>query len=86
MYRAVRAVGVATLNAFFRKKAKDKRKKRAVQLLRSGNIYAKTNLRDDWSGITNARGDFRQILKTHLHTARMVVRMFRRLPASRLLQ
>ena len=25
----------------------------------------------------NARGDFRQILKTHLHTARIVVRMLR---------
>ena len=36
--RGVRAVGVATLNAFFRKKAKDKRKKQAVQMLRTGNI------------------------------------------------
>ena len=30
--RGVRAVGLATLNGFFRKKAKDKRKKRAVQI------------------------------------------------------
>ena len=36
--RGVRAVGVATLNVCFRKKAKDKRKKRAVQMLRTGNI------------------------------------------------
>ena len=34
-----------------------------------------SNLRDDWSGITNAQGDFRQILKTHLHTSPIVVRM-----------
>ena len=45
MYLAVRAVGVATLNAFFRKQAKDKRKKLAVQMLRTAistcrQIYA----------------------------------------------
>ena len=32
-----------------------------------------TNLRDDWSGITNARRDFRPIVKTHLHTSPIVV-------------
>ena len=36
--RDVRAVGVATLNANFRKKAKDKRKNWAVQRQRTGNI------------------------------------------------
>ena len=50
----MRAVGVATSTSFFRKKAKNKRKKQAVQMLRTGNIYGYTNLRDDWSGITNA--------------------------------
>ena len=36
--RGVRAVGVATSKSFFRKKAKNKRKKQAVQMLRTGNI------------------------------------------------
>ena len=36
--RGVRAVGVATSNKFFRKKTKNKRKKQAVQMLRTGNI------------------------------------------------
>ena len=36
--RVVRAVGVATSKSFSRKKAKNKRKKQAVQMLRTGNI------------------------------------------------
>ena len=44
--RGVRAVGVATSKKKFRKKAKNKRKKQAVQMLRTGNIEAYTNLRD----------------------------------------
>ena len=36
--RGVRSVGVATTTYFFRKKTKNKRKKQAVQMLRTGNI------------------------------------------------
>ena len=74
--RGVRAVGVATSNSFLRKKAKNKSKKQAVQMLRTGNIYAYTNLREDWSGITNARRDFCPIVKTHLHTSPLVVKIY----------
>ena len=75
MYLAVRAVGVATLNAFFCKKAKDQCKSErskccGLAISRRRQIYAMT------SGITNARGDLRQILRTHLHTARIVVRIY----------
>ena len=67
--------GRGDIKICFRKKTKNNRKKQAVQMFGTGTIKAYTNLPDDWSGITNARRDFRPILKTHLHTSPIVVKI-----------
>ena len=71
----MRTVGVATLNAFFRKKqwinAKSERFKCCgLAISRGRQIYAMFG-----EELRTHRGDFCQILRTHLHTARIVVRM-----------
>ena len=71
----MRAVGVATLNANFRKKQRIHAKSEPSKGSGLAISRRRQISRDDWSGITNARGDFRQILKTRLHMSPIVVRI-----------
>ena len=72
--RGVRAVGLATLNANFRKKQRinaksEPSKGSGLAISRRRQIYAMIGVE------LRTPGDFRQILKTHLHTSPIIVRI-----------
>ena len=75
--RGVREVGVATLNTNSVKKQRINAKNEPSKC--SGLAISRRrqiNLRDDWSGIAEARLEKDIFVRTHLHTARIVVRVF----------